>query len=826
MFSRVDNPLQMTPAFNPRRRLRRSSLAALLAASALLPASASAMSAPVDGSSLSSRLAKLARPAARSAPRVAQAARLSLPASGPGSLLRDGGRVVVEVRFADGAAIDPGPLEAAGAEILHVSDRYRAATAAVWPADLPALGSLPGVTAIDEVLRPIVRATDCGGSARSEGDALLNAGNARTSFGIDGSGVTVGILSDSFNRAASAATHAAEDVASGDLPGPGSPCGSNTPVDVLDDSEAAGKDEGRAMAQVVHDLAPGASLSFATAFTGELQFAANVRALAAAGARVITDDVSYLEEPFFQDGPVATAIGDVVAAGVSYFSAAGNDNLIDALGRNIASWEAPAYRDSGACPAAIVTLSEELEEAEELKGLEPQGLHPTHCLDFDPGAAADDTFGITVAGGETLSLDLQWAEPWNGVGSDFDAFLLDGAGNLLEVEGFPVTGVGDNLVGQRPFEFLGWENDGPASGVQLVINRFSGGDPRLKFALLQNGGGISETEYPESSGGDVVGPTVFGHSAAAAAIATGAVPYSNGATVEPYSSRGPVKHYFGPVAGSAPAPVTGETVISKPDLAAPDCGVTTFFFRPAPSSPPPFRFCGTSAAAPHAAAVAALVRQANPGATAEQIRAALAATARPVGTFGPEAAGAGLIDAYGAVAALALAPTVTITKPPPQLSRERQPTIEFAANRPAAFTCQVDGGTLEPCASPFRLPQALRDGPHGVAVSALDRAGRSASAVAYFSVDTRAPRTTIARHPRKLIRTRQRKVRAVFRFRSDEPDVVFVCKIDRGLLHFCGSRFSHRFGAGRHQLQVRARDAAGNVDRTPAKFRFRVERVG
>ena len=66
------------------------------------------------------------------------------------------------------------------------------------------------------------------------------------------------------------------------------------------------------MAQIVHDLAPGAKISFATAFVGEVAFAENIRGLAAAGASVIVDDVGYFEEPFFQDGPVAAAINEVV----------------------------------------------------------------------------------------------------------------------------------------------------------------------------------------------------------------------------------------------------------------------------------------------------------------------------------------------------------------------------------------------------------------------------------------------------------------------------------------------------------------------------------
>jgi hypothetical protein len=812
-------------------------LAAILIACALAPDSAVAMPAHSADSALSPRLAELARPALRSAPPAKQAGRLGLARSGPGSLLRDGGRVLVEVRFERGD-VAAGALRDAGAEIVHVATRYRTATVAVRPGRLPELGEINRVTGVTEVIAPVVRGADCGGSVRSEGDGQLRAVNARPGFAIDGTGVTVGILSDSYDRDATAPTHAGGDVASGDLPGPGSPCGSTVPVSVLDDSAPTVfgplSDEGRAMAQIVHDLAPGAALSFATAFTGELAFAANIRALAGAGAEVIVDDVAYFQEPFFQNGPVAVAVDDVVAGGASYFSAAGNDNLIDGSGRNIASWEAPAFRNAGLCPPAIVELSEQLEEAETEKAEEegeipnPVGLHPENCMDFNPEAATtDETLGLTVEAGEELVVDLQWAEPWNGVETDFDAFLLNEEGKL--VEGSPFVGAKDNIAAtQRPFEFLTWENEGPEQQVQLVINRFGSIEPpppppRLKVGLLGNGGGVSATEYPESKEGDVVGPTVFGHTAAAGAVSAAAIPYNDSTQPEAYSSRGPVKHYFGPVTGSGAAAAIAERVISKPDLAATDGGINTFFGSFGAGA---WRFFGTSAAAPHAAAVAALVRQINPGANPAQVRAALVTTADPVGAFGPTAVGAGLVDAFGAVAALAAPPVVRITRAPEPLSRNSLPTIEFSANRPVAFSCQVDGGPPQPCASPFVVPAPLADGGHGIAVSGVDLAGRSGSSgSALFAIDTTAPEASITRHPRKLIRSKRRKIRSVFLFGSSEPGAAFLCKVDRGPLQACESKLVWRFGPGKHSVEVRARDSVGNVDPTPAVYTFRFKRV-
>ncbi len=200
-------------------------------------------------------------------------------------------------------------------------------------------------------------------------------------------------------------------------------------------------------------------------------------------------------------------------------------------------------------------------------------------MDFDPSeAGVDDTFGITVEAADELLLDLQWAEPWNGVETDLDAFLLDDKGELVKVGGFPVLSSDDNVVGtQRPFEFLGWENEGPEQEVQLVINRYSGVSPRLKSILTENGRGVSATEYPESAEGDVVGPSVFGHAGATAAVTAGAVRYDDSSKPEFFSSRGPVKHYFGPVIGKSPAAPIAEQAIAKPDLAATDGGANTFF---------------------------------------------------------------------------------------------------------------------------------------------------------------------------------------------------------------------------------------------------------
>jgi subtilisin family serine protease len=796
-------------------------LVAIALLAMLAPASASGADVRTASGpdELSPRLAALAKPSLRGAPPAVQARKLSVAAVGPGSLLRDGSRVLVEVRFDGGVGDGVEGLRDAGAEIVHVSDRYLTATVAATPADLPAISAVPGVGGVTEVLAPIVSA-ECRGLVTSEGDAQLDASSAREDFAVDGSGVTVGILSDSFDTFAGAPTHAANDVGSGDLPGSGNPCGRSEPVGVLFDYSAvkpkdpAQADEGRAMAQIVHDLAPGASIDFATAFQGELGFAANIRALRNVGADVIVDDVLYLGEPFFQDGPIAVAINDVTGGGAAYFSAAGNSNEING-GRDIASWEAPSFRDTS-CPA-------ELQAA-------PLEVDP--CMDFDPGAGVDPTFQVTVPNGETLKVNLQWAQSWNAVTADLDVFLLDSTDKPIKIEEF-VVGSGDDNVGdsQRPVEILQWKNQsGGDKDVRLAIARCFGpcnpaadplALPRVKFVLFS---GAAATEYESSKEGDVVGPAIFGHAGASSAIGVGAVPFNNSSIVESYSSRGPVTHYFGPMRDATPAPPIVPTEIPKPDLVATDGGANTFFGQPVSGVR---RFFGTSAAAPHAAAVAALMRQANPSLPLGQLRLALAATARPVGTFGPNAAGAGLVYAFGAVSSVALPPTVSITESPPPLGRIKRPTFGFAANRPVSFRCSIDGGGLQPCTSPFAPLTPLSDGTHGFVVTATDVAGRTGrSPVVSFEIDSKRPRAFFRKRPPRTIRTRHRRAKAVFRFGASERNVTFVCRVDGGLPRFCKPRFVKRFRVGKHVLRVRAKDLAGNVSRKPAVHRFKVKRRG
>jgi hypothetical protein len=871
----------------PRSSRSRSSLAiaALLGVlvALLVPvASAGAEEAPL----LSPALAKLAQPQVAQRSVAGQEAAVGLPESGPGSLIRIGGAAVVEAHFESGAIASVDAVKEAGAGVIGASRRFQTLSLKVDPEDLDQLAAVPGVVAVTAALRPQVAGVGgattaaiqsnglCeGGSVITQGLAQLKVDLARATFGTRGAGETIGVISNSFDSATvetygPVATHAHEDEITNDLPGPESTCsGQQVPVNVIAEDPAgqepeAYTDEGRAMLQVVHDLAPHAKLAFATGEPTETVYAENIEKLAApvsaggAGADVIVDDLTFPTEPYFQDGPVAVAVKRVTEKGVLYFSAAANENLLNPAGEEISSWEAPKFRPAPTCSAKVVELLSKVLEGE------AKGPYIPECMDFDPSGGVDTQFAFTVDPGRPAIVDLQWAEPRFGLKSDFFAFLVTGEGAAEQIVGLE----GENELGSEPTLVLGTKKNetGALQEVRLVIARCADNcnpeasktaNPRLKFQFLEDGFGVAETEYPKGKvegTEDTVGPTIYGHAGSAAAITIAAVNWGESnvspKAPEPYSSRGPVTHYFGPVDGATPAAKLGSPeVLQKPDITATDCASTTFFEERVPGIG--FEFCGTSEAAEHAATIAALMQQANPLATPGQIVSAMKTTATPfTERKSPFEVGAGMVDALAAMGRVggsavddppsyvvpsrgeeerAPAPTVTITKGPKPLGKENRPVFEFVANQPVAFSCQVDGGTPQLCASPYLVPSTLGEGTHGFVVTATDARGRSASSGVYgFAVDTKAPKTTIIGHPKKVVKTNKKTVGVRFRLKASESPVTFYCQIDKEPLRICGRSFSHRFTKGKHALRVRAKDEAGNLAEKQTVFHFRVKQIG
>jgi hypothetical protein len=425
------------------------------------------------------------------------------------------------------------------------------------------------------------------GSVTSQG-YITHAANQAVALGYNGSGVTVGVLSDS-----ASATRIAALIASGDLPaGASALAGQNGP--------ATGSDEGAAMMEIVHDIAPGANIIFATASGGPTVFAANIIALKNAGCKVIVDDISYFNEAVFQDGPIAQAVNTVTAAGVIYLSSAGNSGSLTM--NTSGTWEGD-FVSGGAVTGAIATLGE------------TGTLHSFGAQNYN----------VLTAASQFIS--LKWSDPIGGSTNDYDLFILNSTGTA--VKGFSASVQNGT---QSPYEFVGQgTNCGtasasgycPAVNDRVVLVLFSGAARALHVDTNRARLSISTSgaTYGHNAGANTVSlAATYWNSAR-----TGTKPFTGSANPnESFSSDGPRKIFFNPN-GTAITPgnllfaTGGGTTLQKPDYAAADGNsAKTPGFSP---------FFGTSAAAPHAAGIAALVLSARPTYTVAQIKAALTATA-------------------------------------------------------------------------------------------------------------------------------------------------------------------------------------------------------
>ncbi len=414
------------------------------------------------------------------------------------------------------------------------------------------------------------------GSVDSEGDFTHGAYLVRSIYGATGQGVRVGVLSDSNDYMEMSQSTA-------DLP---------PVVTVLPGQDGRpGTGEGTAMMEIVHDLAPGAELFFASAFNGEASFADNIQALHDAGCDIIVDDVYYLDEPAFQDGTVAQAVDNVTSQGSIYFSFIGNHGSY--LWGTSTTWEGDF--NGG---ADLV-----------LDGYDFGQIHQFGTQDYNQ---------VTSPAWVTL----QWSDPFGNSNNDYDLIILRTDGSLQ------IGGDYQNGPGSDPIEWIDGQGYPLVAnpGDQIYVIAYSAA-PRFMRLFTWEGGG--PTIYTNGN--------TFGHAASAEAVGVAAVSalqaypnlfntIVNGQYVLPeyFSSDGPRNQFYNAdgtdiTPGNYLRSTGGGVVISKPQMAAADGVKTTVpttengvkIFDP---------FYGSSAAAPHAASIAALIKSYRPGLTVDGIK--------------------------------------------------------------------------------------------------------------------------------------------------------------------------------------------------------------
>ncbi len=339
-----------------------------------------------------------------------------------------------------------------------------------------------------KLITPPGYAVTWAGSVTTEGDLILNADQVRA-LGFDGSGVRVGVISDGVDNMATAQ-------ASGDLP-----------ATVTIQTYAGSGDEGTAMLEIVHDLAPGATLGFCGPLTSAqmVQCVNDLANVDKFGADIIVDDLGFFDQAFFEDYFVAQAVADVVSGGVFYTSSAGNSALTHYQGD---------YQDSG------------------------DGFG-SHLI-----SAGNNVFNVNSIG--NVRIFLQWSNQFDGTASDdYDLCLQSEDALTCAASNFTQDGAGDD---DFPWEGRIFDCSG---GCDVQVRLISGNPQTLELYVVDNA--------TLDAADQVAADSIFGHPAVPGALAAAAVDHATPSTIEPFSSRGPATILF-----------PGSQIRQKPDLTATD----------------------------------------------------------------------------------------------------------------------------------------------------------------------------------------------------------------------------------------------------------------
>ncbi len=479
-----------------------------------------------------------------------------------------------------------------------------------------------GLLGVTAVWQPITHI----GRVQNQADYLLESYRVRgTTGGFNGQGQRIGVMSDSYNSLGGAAA----GVASGDLP---------ANVQVLQDLPAGrGSDEGRAMIELIRDIAPGAGIAFSSVFRGEADFADQMLRLAdptLGNCKILVDDVGYFAAPMFQDGVVAQAVNEASnRLGITYFGSAGN--AADASSEYVS----PVFR-ARTGPAGT-----------------PSELD--FGASFTAGGASDTRQRFSIPKAGTLVLSLQWSDPFyttRGVRTDLDMYLVKArAGGAVQRGDTVAVSDDNNLASQTPAEIFGYVNNNDTdTEFDLVVTRRAGTANPARVKYISYGDNITPVNYFTRSS------TLTGHHAAERCMAVAAAPSYNRLAPEGFTAKGRPTILF----TADGNPLAAPDVREKPEFTAVDGVSTTFFAGGAVPDPNDgFLFFGTSAAAPNAAAVAALLLQAQPTFTPTQVRTRLQTTALDLGPAGfDDRTGAGLINAYRAIFGPVVAATAPFTE--------------------------------------------------------------------------------------------------------------------------------------------------------------------